>query len=388
MKHEKQILHVCSIIFFLNAAELYAGVPVKSFQPGAIWPDNNGVHINAHAGGILVHDGVYYWFGQHMVEGRAGNKALVGVHVYSSSDLYNWKDEGIALEIFDDPNSDLAKGCILERPKVVFNRRTGKFVMWFHLELRGHGYKSARSGVAMAENPLGPYKFLKSFRPNAGVWPINVPQENRKPLSPEQVDYLNKQKFSGGSVPAKALNLIYRRDFTTGQMARDMTLFVDRDGTAYHIYASEENSTLHISQLSEDYLKPAGKYMRVFPAAFNEAPALFKHNGKYWLLTSGCTGWQPNAARLAVADSIWGPWQALGNPCVGVNPQNNLGPEKTFGGDGSRGWLWGRPGRDTEDKSEQAKGGDGPGYHRISSCRSYSTREGRALQTESPREDA
>jgi hypothetical protein len=54
---------------------------------------------------------------------------------------------------------------------------------------------------------------------------------------------------------------------------------------------------------------------------------------RYWLLTSGCTGWAPNAARAAVAPSIWGPWKELGNPCAGaVNPQNRLGPEKTFGG--------------------------------------------------------
>jgi len=50
------------------------------------------------------------------------------------------------------------------------------------------------------------------------------------------------------------------------------------------------------------------------------------------LIASGCTGWGPNAARSAVADSILGPWKELENPCFGVNPENGLGPEKTFGG--------------------------------------------------------
>ncbi|MGB1127063.1 MAG: hypothetical protein ACPG3X_01685 [Opitutales bacterium] len=63
-----------------------------------------------------------------------------------------------------------------------------------------------------------------------------------------------------------------------------------------------------------------------------EAPTLFKREGKYDLVASGCTGWAPNAARSAVADSILGPWTELENPCVGINPQNRLGPEKTFGG--------------------------------------------------------
>ena len=43
-------------------------------------------------------------------------------------------------------------------------------------------------------------------------------------------------------------------------MARDQTLFVDDDGAAYHVYASEENSTLQISRLTDDYLAPAGDF--------------------------------------------------------------------------------------------------------------------------------
>jgi len=88
------------------------------FRPGELWPDTHGTHINAHGGGILFHDGTYYWFGEHKIAGEAGNRAQVGVHVYSSRDLLNWKDEGIALSVSDDPQGDIARGCILERPKV------------------------------------------------------------------------------------------------------------------------------------------------------------------------------------------------------------------------------------------------------------------------------
>jgi len=70
----------------------------------------------------------------------------------------------------------------------------------------------------------------------------------------------------------------------------------------------------------------------VFENRFMEAPAICKHNGKYYFIGSGCTGWEPNAARSAVADSIWGPWKELANPCIGINPANKLGAEKTFGG--------------------------------------------------------
>ncbi len=33
----------------------------KSFYPGQFWLDNNGVHINAHGGGILYHQNKYFW---------------------------------------------------------------------------------------------------------------------------------------------------------------------------------------------------------------------------------------------------------------------------------------------------------------------------------------
>ena len=95
-----------------------------------------------------------------MIAGEAGNAAQVGVRVYSSRDLSNWRDEGVALNVTADPTSEIAKGCILERPKVIYNRKTRKFVMWFHLEPAGQSYGAARSGVAVADRVRGPYRYL------------------------------------------------------------------------------------------------------------------------------------------------------------------------------------------------------------------------------------
>ncbi len=276
-----------------------------AFRPGAIWPDDKGVHINAHGGGLLEHGGVYYWFGEHKVGGEAGNRAQVGVHVYSSRNLTDWHDEGIALAVNDDPASDIVRDAIIERPKVIFNKKSGKFVMWFHLELMGHGYKAARAGVAVADRVTGPYLYQGSFRPDAGAWPVNVAAAD---------------KDRGTSVLA--------RDHAGGQMARDMTLFVDDDGTAYDIFASEENRTMHVSRLSEDYLRTTGRYARMTVGGDDEAPAIFKHGGKYYLVTSGLTGWAPNAAKSYMASTIFGPWIALGNPVRGTPEEQKT----TFGG--------------------------------------------------------
>ncbi len=297
------------------------------FTPGEVWPDNNNVHINAHGGGVLYDNGRYYWFGEHKTEGEGGNFANVGVHCYSSEDLYNWKDEGIALAVMSEGSgSDIEKGCILERPKVIFNKKTGKYVMWFHLEPKGKGYAGAMSGVAVSDKATGPYKFIEAVRPNAGHWPINYTEELKN--VPMRAD---TAKFTGGSLsaPADSLNIV-KRDFETGQMARDMTLFVDDDGLAYHIYSSEENSTLHIARLSDDYTTHSGKYARFFVGRFMEAPAIFKKDGKYYLMMSGCTGWAPNEARSAVSDSIWGDWKELGNPCIGEGNELTFSSQSTY----------------------------------------------------------
>ena len=40
-------------------------------------------------------------------------------------------------------------------------------------------------------------------------------------------------------------------------------------------------------------------------------PAMFKKDGKYYLIMSGCTGWAPNQGKYAVADSMEGDWGML-----------------------------------------------------------------------------
>lgn len=327
----KTILFLASFMMVSTSLLCSWGAPLikeNSFKPSLIWKDDKGVHINAHGGGILFDKGKYYWFGEHKVAGDAGNYAQVGVHCYSSKDLYNWKDEGIALSVVEnDDKHPIAKGCILERPKVVYNKKTKKYVMWFHLELKGRGYGAAHSGVAVSDKVTGPYKFLRSGRINPQKWPINMPEADKVELAPGATH----PQLTGSWYPEEMPPYAFlKRDFKEGQMARDMTIFVDDDKKAYHLYSSEENGTHHIAELTDDYLGHTGKYVRVFEGRFMEAPAIFKHNGKYYFIASGCTGWGPNAARSAVADSIMGPWTELKNPCLGENSGTTFGSQSTY----------------------------------------------------------
>ena len=313
------------LVLTLSLLVLPSTAGAQAIRPGELWLDTDGVHINAHGGGILFHEGTYYWFGEHKAADT--NRAHVGVRVYTSTDLVTWTNAGVALAVEDDPMSEIAAGCVIERPKVLFNHRTGQFVMWFHLELIGHGYNAARAGVAVSDSPTGPFEYLGSVRPNPGRLPIGIDAELRKrvlnaPRNPEQPQ--------PGETKRQTADRLFVRDVYGGQMARDMTLFLDDDGTAYHVFAAEDNLSLNIAELDDTFTRHTGRYARVLVGEHREAPALFKRGGRYHLITSGCTGWAPNAAQHHVAESIWGPWTATGNPCVGDEAELTFRSQSTF----------------------------------------------------------
>ena len=248
----------------------------SAFFPEKPWVDTDGGIIDCHGGGILHMNGKYYWFGEH----RGWEDRLAAVSVYSSENLYNWKREGVALTRSKDTQSDLAPRSVVERPKVLWNSKTGKYVMWFHLELAGQGYSAARAAVAVSDSVTGPYKYLNSFRPN-------------------------------------------------GNMSRDMNLYQDEDGKAYQIYSARENYDLRICQLSDDFLSATTNDVMV-SSDHREAPALFKHQGTYFLITSECTGWEPNKANYYTAPKMAGPWTVHTNPCRGQFSATTFGGQSTF----------------------------------------------------------
>ncbi|CAH8268072.1 unnamed protein product [Arabidopsis lyrata] len=248
------------------------------YFPGRIWTDTEGNPIQAHGGGILFDEisKVYYWYGEYKDgptylshKKGAARVDIIGVGCYSSKDLWTWKNEGVVLAAEEtDETHDLHKSNVLERPKVIYNSETGKYVMWMHID--DANYTKASVGVAISDNPTGPFDYLYSRSPH-------------------------------------------------GFDSRDMTVYKDDDNIAYLIYSSEDNSVLHIGPLTENYLDVKPVMKRIMVGQHREAPAIFKHQNTYYMITSGCTGWAPNEALAHAAESIMGPWETLGNPCVGGN---------------------------------------------------------------------
>ena len=318
----------CWVAMVLCMATGGAGAQVlECITPGEIWPDDKGEHINAHGGNVLYHEGTYYWYGENRP--ARGFTTEVGVSVYSSKDLMNWKNEGVALPVSEKRGDVIERGCIMERPKVVYNAETKKFVMLFHLELKGRGYEAARVGFAVSDSPTGPFEFIRSLRPNAGKWPMDFTKKDIK-----RAMALDEAKYQEWWTPewrkAVDVGLLLKRDLPGGQMSRDMTVFIDDDGKAYHIHSAEENLTLNIAELTPDYLDYTGNYIRLAPGGHNEAPTILKRNGVYWMITSGCTGWDPNEARMFRAESIWGPWVQLPTPFRGKDADKSFHTQGTY----------------------------------------------------------
>jgi len=298
---------------------------------GQLWPDTDGNHINAHGGNIIQYQNLYYWYGENRP--NRGGSTETGIAVYSSPDLKNWSNHGIALATSMEEGHDIEKGCIMERPKVVYNEKTKKFVMLFHLELKGRGYEAARVAFAESDTPKGPFRFIRSLRIHAGKWPFNMKKKEIE-AAQETDASLWKDWWTPEWRKEVEKGMYLWRDMEGGQMSRDMTVYIDSDGKAYHITSSQENLTLLISELTDDYLDYTGKYTTALPGGQNEAPCIFKNGDTYWLICSGCTGWAPNEARMFSAKSIWGPWTQHPSPFVG-NASNNQPANKTFGAQGT-----------------------------------------------------
>lgn len=241
--------------------------------------DNHGEPVHAHGGQIIRDGGRYYWIGE---DRRGRNK----VSCYVSDNLSEWTFcnhiltidspakkyyavSDLALDV-RDRHASIGTGCNIERPKVLYNSQTGMYVMWMHWELPDD-YSCARCAVAVCDRIDGDYTYLGSFNP-------------------------------------------------IGHMSRDCTLFQDDDGTAYFISTARENLDIHIYRLTDDFLAIDRLECVLWPGQQQEAPTVFKKDGLYYMLTSGCTGWAPNQSSYGVAPSITGPWSM----------RSNLGDETTY----------------------------------------------------------
>jgi hypothetical protein len=226
------------------------------------WLDSDGTLIDCHEGGILRVGDTFYWYGRAYkgnldgVYGTGGAKFRCGLTCYSSTDLVHWKNRGAILSY---PDSGFLTGGTWHRPRVLFNAKTGKYVLWFFMFPDGTK-TTFTMVVATADSPTGPFTVL-----------------------------------TGPGF------------HTTG----DLALFQDRDGRGYLCF--EEGRKIRVSALSDDYLSLSGPVaMALQDGGPHEGSSIAFYRGRYLVAGSAVVGLDPSDTHYAVADSVLGPYEYKG----------------------------------------------------------------------------
>lgn len=222
---------------------IYSGVP---------WYDDKGNIVSAHGAGMIKVSGSYYLFGEKHAD---TSNIFTGFNCYSSTDLYNWKFESLALPV--QSSGRLGPNTVGERPKVMKCPKTGEFIMYMHSD--SIGYKNQCVGYATAKYITGPYQF-------------------RGPL------LFNEE-------PIKKW---------------DMGTFQDTDGKGYILIHGGE-----MYELGDDY-KSVVRLVVNNKWPGTESPAVFKHNGNYFWLGAELTSWERNDNFYYTATDLKGPWTNRG----------------------------------------------------------------------------
>ena len=262
----------------VGAAALAAALPFATrtkadaaqrvIRPGEVWRDTAGNPIQAHGGSMIVVGETFYWYGENKEKTVGDGKVWTwGVRCYASKDLYDWEDLGLIIPPdIDDPTSPLAPNSGLDRPHILYNAQTKKFVCWIKILNQG----GVQTRVVLAADKItGPYR------------------------------------------------MIHRRFMPLGMGAGDFDLVVCPDDGKAYMYFERVHSELICADLTDDFTDVTGYYSTHFPRSgppyVREAPAYFRRNGKHYLATSGTTGYFPNPSEIASADTYHGPWTVIGD---------------------------------------------------------------------------
>jgi hypothetical protein len=245
------------LLLFLSAAALLVlGVAVPAawaatatITPGTVWTDTAGNTIQAHGEGITKVGSTYYWLG----EDKTNGSPFQNIKCYSSTDLRTWTFVSNVLS--QQAGGDLGPGRIVERPHVIYNAATAKYVMYMHID--SSSYAERKAGVATSSSVCGSYTYQGSFKP-------------------------------------------------LGHDSLDDNLFID-GSTGYFLSEDRTNTKLQIYQLSADFLSVTALVKTLDQY---EAPAMAKIGSTYYLFGSHLTGWSTNDNQYTTATSIAGTWAA------------------------------------------------------------------------------
>lgn len=245
----------------------------NSFRPGRLWRDTDGKPIQAHGFSVFYHeaDRIWYWYGENKEETRRGGTTWTkGIRYYASKDLYNWTDRGLLIPPSDDLREPLHPTYRIDRPHILYCRKTGKYVCWIKVMA---GEISQFMCILTADAFEGPYTYVNRM------------------YHPLKMD------------------------------AGDFALHADAQTGKAYIWFERPHFQMICAELSEDYTEVTEEfsvhYDGLLPPFTREAPVYFERNGKKYLFTSGTSGYFPNRSEVCVFEDCHGVYRSLGDPCEG-----------------------------------------------------------------------
>ena len=236
-----------------------------SIRPGQVYLDENGKRIEAHGGYIFIDGDTFYWYGENKEKTLGKDKMWTyGIRYYSSKDFYNWKDEGFLIEPSDDKKNVMFYERRIDRPHIIRNK-AGEYVCWIKYN------DSASFAIFKAKEFKGPYTLVdekyQAYGKKCGDFDFNYDDNG------------------------------------------DIYLFVETDHVDLISAKLNDEGTCCVGE-------PTYHYKGIRPPFTREGVTCFKRNGKYYLLTSGMSGYVPNPSEVAIADQVQGPYRILGDPHV------------------------------------------------------------------------
>lgn len=212
----------------------------------------NGISLRS---GICSEE-VYYSYNISVTAGKAK------ITEQTSKDGYNFENSRTVLT---SEAHELLKSCKIESAKTVYVKEQNKVVMVAHWE-KPEGYADGKL-LLVTGTPGGEFKLHD-------IW------------NPEGIE------------------------------VRDMSVFVDDDGTGYLLAAANKpgegaNASIYIFRFTEDFSDIDGIVTTLFENQYREMPNVVKADGWYYLFLSQAAGWYPSSGAYASSRSMEKGWSEL-----------------------------------------------------------------------------
>lgn len=231
----------------------------------AVFADNPLVtHIYTADPTAKVFDGRVYIYASHDKDGQKWWH-MEDYHVFSSSDMVNWQDHGVALHV-----NDVKWAKEFYAPDCVY--RNGKYYLYVPDGIR-------TIGVAVSNTPYGPFK-----------------------------DVLGKPLVDNSTPGAEDVAWVF-----------DPSVFVDDDGQAYLYFGGKGPGHARVIKLKDNMTEVEGSAVKIKAPEFFEAAFVHKRAGKYYFSYS--TNKKPYRIDYMMSDNPVTGWEYKG--VLFENPPEN-----------------------------------------------------------------